>query len=128
MRPTHITKGTWDLSNLRTYSAVPGQKIGEEIRKFSQIEGGVDIWVHPETRQLHIFWDQILPDPATIFGMGSDKRDAIVLGYNFGPQNLYEASRTINPDRMVNRYTASAPIGARRVENRDAMDHDRLHV
>jgi hypothetical protein len=121
LRPTHMTNGTFDLSNVRTYSAVPGQKIGEEIRKFSQLEGGVDLWVDPETRQLHIFWDQIISG-SSVFGMGADKRNDIVLGYNFGPQNLYEASRQINPDRTVMRMTASAPIGARRAEDRAAMD------
>lgn len=121
LRPTHITNGTYDLSNLRTYSAVPGQKIGEEIRKFSQIEGGVDMWVDPVTRKLNIYWDQIIAD-SSVFGMGTDKRDDIVLGYNFGPENLAEAGRQINPDRTVMRLTASAPIGSRRAEDRAAMD------
>jgi hypothetical protein len=121
LRPTHIINGTFDLSNLRTYSAVPGQKIGEEIRKFSQVEGGVDMWVDPVTRELNIYWDQIIPD-SSVFGMGTDKRDDITLGYNFGPENLAEAGRTINPDRTVMRMTASAPIGSRRAEDRVAMD------
>jgi hypothetical protein len=121
LRPTHVTNGTYDLSNLRTYSAQPGQKIGEEIRKFSQIEGGVDLWIDPVTRELHIYWDQIIPE-SSVFGKGTDKRNDIVLGYNFGPENLAEAGRTINPDRTVMRLTASAPIGSRRAEDRDAMD------
>ena len=121
LRPTHITNGTFDLSNLRTYSAVPGQKIGEEIRKFSQIEGGVDMWVHPTTRQLHIYWDQIIAS-SSVFGMGTDKRNDVVLGYNWGPQNLAEAGRQINPDRTVMRFTASSSIGSRRAEDRAAMD------
>ena len=120
-RPTHITKGTFDLSQLRTYSAVPGQKIGEEIRKFSQIESGVDLWVHPVTRQLHIYWDQIIAE-SSVYGMGTDKRNDVVLGYNWGPQNLAEAGRQINPDRTVMRLTASSAIGSRRAEDRAAMD------
>jgi len=122
LRPTHVTNGTFDLSQLRTYSAIPGQKIGEEIRRFSQIEAGVDMLIDPVTRQLNIYWDQILPDPATIYGYGSDKRNSIVLGYKFGPENLAEASRQINPDRTVMRLTASSTIGSRRAEDREAMD------
>ena len=121
LRPTHMTNGTFDLSNLRTYSAVPGQKIGEEIRKFSQIEGGVDLWVDPVTRKLNIYWHQVIAS-STVYGMGTDKRNEVVLGYNWGPQNLAEAGRSINPDRTVMRLTASSPLGARRAEDRAAMD------
>ena len=121
LRPTHITNGTYDVSNLRTYSAIPGQKIGEEIRKFSQVEGGVDMWVDPITRKLNIYWKQIIAS-SSVYGMGSDKRNDVVLGYNWGPQNLAEAGRQINPDRTVMRLTASSAIGSRRAEDRAAMD------
>lgn len=121
LRPTHLTNGPFDLSQLRSRGVEPGQKIGEEMRKFQTIEAGVDLWVDPVTRQLHIIWDEIILG-ASIYGMGTDKRDDIVLGFNWGPNNLQEAGRQINPDRMVNRFTASSNFGLRRAEDRASMD------
>lgn len=92
--------GTMPIRN-RYY--VRGQMLGPAVQELSDIEAGPDMNVDPVTRSLNLSaWD------------GYTTRDNIVLGYNWGPNNLKDVQWTEDPTQMINdMYVQSlgAPVG-----------------
>ena len=65
------------------------QSFGEAILQLTQLENGPDIGVDPETRELNVYRKK-----------GSKKN--IYFGYNWGPENLRNFSKTTTTDKLAN--------------------------
>lgn len=99
--PCVVTAGTNTGANTRTRTYKRDQNLGQEIQALSDVENGYDYYVDPAARTLQIR-AQILTDrPTVIYGLG------------FGPNNLAEASRTMDGSTVCNRMVVTGSIGQR---------------
>jgi hypothetical protein len=80
-----------------------GTMLGPAIQELSDIEDGPDMNVDPVTRELNVTDSSLYT-----------QRDNIVLGYNWGPNNLKDFQWEEDPTQMINNmYLSSlgAPVG-----------------
>jgi hypothetical protein len=96
---TNITMGQIESSQPRTRSYKKYQEIGQEIHALSQIEAGYDYYVTPDTRELNIYYSNIV---GNIYGKGQNLPNQI-LGYNFGKNNVANITRTYDASLLVNK-------------------------
>jgi hypothetical protein len=81
-----------DTSAAITKTAEKDSNIGQLIEELTSLEASPDIDIHPTTRNLNIRnWNAY-----------ADETD-VVLGYNWGPNNVQQFQRTIDADQLCNR-------------------------
>jgi hypothetical protein len=110
-----ITKGTYQASIQRTRTYQIGQKVGPLIQELSDIEAGFDFIVDPVTRELNIYWTQIIPD-TSLYGYGQNRPEA-VFGLNWGPENLQSLRRESDTSRLRNRIFARGKFHTSRADD-----------
>lgn len=76
-----------------------GTMLGPALQELSDIEAGIDINVDPITRQLQIAsWDSFMNSS----GWWGDIKPDVILGYNWGPKNLKNATWQEDPSNTCN--------------------------
>lgn len=80
-----------------------GQSVADAIQKLSDIEAGFDYEIDPVTREMNLYsWDSY------------PIREDVILGYNFGPNNLKDMGWREAGDQMCNKMVVisqGAPVG-----------------
>lgn len=99
--PTPIIAGassvgadTW-ATHGRSYKIDKGASILGEFQKLTDLENGLDLLVNPATRRLDSWAKKMTDRPNAIFG------------YNWGPSNLSQFGRQIDPSTLVNYMAGS---------------------
>lgn len=118
LRPTRIIQGDATLTDLVNFPAWPKfsvnhQKwavIGNSIQAVSDVENGVDLWIDPDTRELHVYY----PRRGVI-------RQAF-FGYGKIPNNLKNVTRQEDGRRGVQRFNVLGRYGVSVAEDEDAMN------
>jgi len=89
-KPANTTLTAWRSHERLNYAITKGASILGEFTKLTDIENGIDIEVNPSSRALNV-WDKKIRT-----------RSDAVFGYGFGPNNLQQFSRQLDPTTIVN--------------------------
>lgn len=103
-RPTGIVVGTSTDTQVRNRTYAPWSNIGQSIVEWSDVENGYDFEVMPDTKTLNIYSSAF---PNTL---RRDRQQA-QFGFNWGPHNLLEFSRTTEAQTLLNSQFAQGRSG-----------------
>lgn len=111
-RDTWIAEGASTDQMNRIVSYQRGQSIGQAIMQLSEVEGGFDFRIDPETRIMDISnWDE-----------AKDKTADVFFGFKWGPNNVKQLGRQFDASQMVNRYTAFGKFGGGFAEDVESQE------
>jgi hypothetical protein len=115
-RPTGITVGTTSDTGTKNRIYPQWQSIGQAIQEWSEIENGYDFEITPDTKTLNIYASAF---PGTL----RRDRPQAQFGFNWGPHNLLEFSRTTESAELVNSQFAVGKFGSHALsQNTTSMD------
>lgn len=100
-RPTRITPGVANDTQVRDRTYKRGQNIGAAIKELSDIENGFDLKVDPYTRVINTY------APESSYST----RTEVKLVYGRPPNNVARLSRRIDGTRTANRINVQSPYG-----------------
>ena len=74
------------------------QAIGPAIQEITEYENGCDIWISPEERRLYVYRKR-------------QRITSVVFGFDWGPNNLQQFSRSLDASQVVNFMQATGRPG-----------------
>ena len=89
-KPANTTATAWRSHERLNYGITKGASMLAEINRLTEIENGLDIEVDPGTRVLNLWEKKIRTRTDAVFGFG------------FGPNNLSQFGRQLDPSTIVN--------------------------
>jgi hypothetical protein len=110
-RHTGIDRGRMDVSQARKREYKVGDQISQAIRDLATIENGFDYEINPASRLLDIYY----PRKGTL-------RPEIILGYNWGPNNVGNLRVQTDGAAVRNRHRASTTYIIAEAEDDQSID------
>jgi hypothetical protein len=104
-RPTGILVGTTTDTGIKNRIYNQWQSIGQAITEWTDIENGYDLEITPDTKNLNIYASAF---PGTL----NRDRTQAQFGFNWGPNNLLEFSRTREMGELVNSQFATGALNS----------------
>jgi len=98
---TPITIGDVTASQTREITFQAGTKHNVAIDTLVAMEAGFDWGIDPLTREMTIYYDNIV---GTINGLGSNRTD-VEFGYNWGPRNVADMNISVDSSILANRMS-----------------------
>jgi hypothetical protein len=120
-RPTGIVVGTSTDTSMHNRTYAPWSNIGAAILEWSDIENGYDFEITPDTKTMNIY-------PSAFPGQINRDRPQAQFGFNWGPHNLLEFTRTREMNSLRNSQIAQGRLGLTALaQNTTSMNTYGLH-
>jgi hypothetical protein len=119
--------GITDAKLTHTWRVNRFQNFGQQIMQIVNLEGGLDIWIDPNTRRMH-YQTRTNDDLSAVYNeytlnLAITHKPAQTFAYGVGPHNLANLRRTTDPSWMTNWFTAVGKYNDFFVSDTDSVTH-----